>query len=96
MTAANVLASLALLFWALMSLAGVSAYRSIVGQHVPGYPNSGQINLYVTVPIVTLVVLLTAVVIANRLGRGAIPLAVLSGASLFVVPMYLAVWSGGV
>jgi len=96
MTAANALAALALSFWGLMSLAGASAYQSIVSQHVPGYPNSGQINLYLTAPIVVACLLLAAVIVVNRKGRGAIFLAVASGTSLFVVPMYLAVWSGGV
>ena len=72
MTAANALAALALSFWGLMSLAGASAYQSIVSQHVPGYPNSGQINLYLTAPIVVACLLLAAVIVVNRKGRGAI------------------------
>lgn len=96
MTAANALAALALSFWGLMSLAGVSAYQSIVGQHVPGYPNSGQVNLYLTTPIVVFCLLLAAILVVNKKGQGAVLLAIASCASLFLVPMYLAVWSGGI
>jgi len=96
MTAANVLAAIALSFWGLASLVGVLAYQSIVGQHVPGYPNSGQVNLYLTIPIFVFCLLLAAIFFVNKKGRGAVLLAMASSMSLFVVPMYLAVWSGGI
>jgi hypothetical protein len=38
--------------WGLLALNGVSGYQKIVAQHVEGFPNSGQITLYLTIPII--------------------------------------------
>jgi hypothetical protein len=39
-----------LAIWLGILLLGLSLYRSVVDQHVPGYPNSGQFNLCLIYP----------------------------------------------
>ena len=96
MTVINSIAAMALSLWGLFVLAGVSAYRSIVSQNVAGYPNAGQIKLYLVLPIAVFLLLLLGVVIANKYQRAAPVLLILSAASVFGLLPYLMVWSGGV
>jgi len=41
--------------WLLMSLAGISGIQGIHEQHVAGFPNDGQLRLYVFAPLIGLV-----------------------------------------
>jgi hypothetical protein len=45
------LAAITLLSWAHWIWFGYTGMDGIRSQHVPGYPNSGQYELYITVPI---------------------------------------------
>ncbi|MBN8846843.1 MULTISPECIES: hypothetical protein [unclassified Sphingomonas] len=96
MTAINSIAAAALSLWGLLVIAGVEAYRSIASQHVAGYPNAGQIKLYLVMPISIFLLLLLTIVVANKFRRAAPALLLLSAASLFGLMPYLMVWGGGV
>src|SRR5262249_37280406 len=45
-----------ILVWGGLVWMGVRAIRSVEAQHVPGYPNAGQIDYYVAFPVVMLVI----------------------------------------
>ena len=40
--------------WLFMSLTGISGIEGLRDQHVPGFPNEGQLRLYVVVPLIGL------------------------------------------
>lgn len=96
MAIANGVAALALAFWGLMSFAGITGYISIVEQHAPGYPNSGQTMLYLALPLAIFFLTLAAIIVLNRVRWGALPLALIALITLLPIPMYLTAWSGGV
>lgn len=96
MMLANSLAAIALGLWGLLTVAGVTAYQSIVDQNVVGYPNPGQTNLYLVTPVTVVCILLIITVVFNRKPRGAIPLAIGAVSSLLPLAYYLMLWSGGV
>jgi hypothetical protein len=79
-----------------MLFAGITAYYSIVGQRVAGYPNSGQINLYVVIPVSVVALLLLGIALANLSRRGAVLLGLGAGVSLVAILPYLMVFGGGV
>jgi len=48
----HVFAALNSVVWGGLVLLGFSLMRGVTDQHVPGYPNSGQIGYYVRMPVV--------------------------------------------
>ena len=50
--AARIAAAVAAVLWLFMALNGVSGIQGIRNQHVPGYPNDGQMRLYVVIPLI--------------------------------------------
>ena len=51
MAASRVAAAVSTLLWLLMTVTGISGIVGIRDQHLPGYPNAGQIGLYVAIPV---------------------------------------------
>ena len=96
MRAANIIAGLAIAIWFALALAGRGVVAGTVAQQVPRYPNSGQIDLYVFWPLLVASVLLFCAWVCNALNRGAVILALLSGASMVALLPYLMIWGGGV
>ena len=52
--------------WGGLIWAGSQAMNSVRSQHVPGYPNSGQIEYYVVAPIVMLCVAVLPAIIVSQ------------------------------
>lgn len=96
MRGANILTGVAVLAWVGLSLIGLSLLRGVVEQNVPGYPNSGQIQYYVTYPMVVAVLLIACAWFCNRIVRRPAVLGCLSGTALFSVLFYLLGFGGGV
>jgi hypothetical protein len=96
MRAANVIAGVAITIWFALALAGRGAMDGIIAQRVLGYPNTGQISLYVFWPLFVVNALLFCAWICNALNRGAVILALLSGASIVALLPYLVISGGGV
>ena len=86
---------LALLAWGYFSLRGFDAMADIAAQGVPGYPNSGQRQLYLHIPLAMTGVAL--LLLAGSFRRG---LAGATGclAALLLIALfpYLLVYGGGV
>lgn len=51
MIVSRILFSISVLTWAFIAVSGISGYNSIVKQHVPGYPNQGQMVTYLVIPL---------------------------------------------
>ncbi|WP_070158256.1 hypothetical protein [Sphingobium phenoxybenzoativorans] len=96
MTLANIIAGIALTVWGLMLFGGVTAYRSVLGQNVAGYPNWGQFHLFLSFPGSIVAILLVGLALVNWKQRGAILLAVFSGGSLLFVLPWMTGFTGGV
>jgi len=74
---------------------GLSAIGGVRSQHVPGYPSAGQIHFYVYFPAAILALVIAARILASRrqwLQILATPLITLA---LFVLPVYLLFYTGG-
>lgn len=90
----RVLAAMAGLPWAYLIWSG---YDLCYGSHVravPGYPNSGQVHLYIVVPLIGFLVSVAFFVLANRIPMraGAIVFCLECVALLPVLGM----WGGGI
>ena len=96
MRGANITAGVAIAIWFALALLGRDGLNGVVEQHAPGYPNMGQINLYIVWPLLVVVALLTCAWVCNAFRRWPWALGLLAGASLIVVLPYLAVWGGGI
>ncbi len=94
--AANISAGVAIVLWFALALLGRSGLYGIVAQQAPGYPNMGQINLYVVWPLFVVTLILGCAWLCNSLRRWAWLLGVASAVSLFAILPYLMVWGGGV
>ena len=95
--ASRIAAAASTVLWLFMTLAGISLIEGIRGQHVPGYPNDGQLWLYVAVPLIGLVG--SAVILgfakalpswAKRIGIG-----IGIGISLFALLLVFMMFGGG-
>ena len=96
MRVANIIAGVAIMLWFGLALLGRHGLNGVVAQHAPGYPNMGQINLYIVWPLFVVAALLACAWLSNAFGKWPFALGLLSGASLLVILPYLAVWGGGV
>lgn len=96
MKAANILAGLAAVLWFALALLGREGVNGIVAQNAPGYPNMGQINLYIVYPLYVVLVLISCAGVCNAFRRWPSVLGLASGASMLAILPYLAVWGGGV
>lgn len=52
--AVRIAAAVSAVLWLFMALAGISGIEGIHNQHVPGYPNDGQLRLYIVIPLIGL------------------------------------------
>ena len=96
MKTANIMASLAIALWFLLSLLGLSGLSGVAAQHVPGYPNMGQIKLYVAWPMCVKITVLLCAWFCNMFRGWPWLLIMMSSASLLAILPYMAVWGGGV
>ena len=94
--AANVLAGLATAIWFALALSGHGGVDGIVAQRVSGFPNMGQVDLYLFWPLLVVTGLLFCAWVCNAFNRGAAILMLLSGVSIVALLPYLAIWGGGV
>lgn len=96
MRGANIFAGIVGALWLSLLWLGIDLTRGVSAQHVPNYPNSGQIFYYIGVPLSVAAGLLIVSLILNRIWRSP---ALLSGASgcalLFLIP-YMLGYTGGV
>ncbi len=65
--AVRIVAAVSTVLWLFMSLTGISGIEGIRDQHVPGFPNGGQLRLYVVVPLIGLAGSAAILVFAERL-----------------------------
>ncbi|BBE34320.1 hypothetical protein SmB9_19780 [Sphingosinicella microcystinivorans] len=95
MRAANIIAGVAISLWFALALLGRDGLRGVVAQQVAGYPNIGQINLYIVWPLFVAIMLLACAWLCNAFLRRPWVLGSVSGVSLFAILPYMAVWGGG-
>jgi len=96
MRGANITAAIAAMLWLLMLLGGHAGVGSVVGQHVLGYPNRGQIDYYIMVPCAVLLALGFTCWVCNALRRWPQFLVLAALASLLALCPYLLFYGGGV
>jgi hypothetical protein len=96
MRAANITAGVAIVLWFALALLGRDGLNGVVAQQAPGYPNMGQINLYIVWPLFVVTALLACAWFCNAFRRWPPVLGIASGASLLAILPYLMVWGGGV
>jgi hypothetical protein len=94
--AANIFAGVVIVLWFALALLGRDGLNSIVAQQALGYPNMGQINLYIFWPMFVVAALLACAWFCNAFHRWPWLLGLASGSSLVAMLPYLMVWGGGV
>lgn len=95
MKTSYVLPSITAAIWGLFVWKGYSSLEDLKGQHVAGYPSSGQVNFYFHFPIVVLLIVLIALA-ASHYRALKIPAILLYALSLLAVLPYLLGYTGGV
>ena len=65
--AGRIMEAVLTLLWLLMALAGIFAIEGILDQHVPGYPNEGQLRFNVVIPLSGLTISAAALIFSKRL-----------------------------
>lgn len=93
---ANITAGIAIFLWFGLALLGRDGVGAIVAQQAIGYPNMGQIDLYIVGPLIVVTTLLTCAWLCNMFRRWPLLLGTASGASIAALIPYLAIWGGGV
>ena len=94
----RIVVGLNLLVWGFWLWTGIGLLRGVANQHVPGYPNSGQIEYYAGIPGVLVVICLAfaALVFFNK-GKLASSIAnIIQVTALIAVLPYMIVYGGGV
>lgn len=75
--------------WGLLLISGISGYRGIKNQDVPGYPNADQLVLYVIIPAAIFIISLCGIYVVRtarlRTGVGIIALLALLAALPYVI-----------
>ena len=69
--AVRIAAAISTGLWLFTSLAGISGIQGISEQHLPGFPNDGQLRLYVFAPLLGLIGSAAILGFAKRLPSGA-------------------------
>jgi len=88
-----ILLALNVLVWGGLAVVGYQGVQSIVQQHAPGYPSSGQIDYYVVAPLVILAV---SIAWPLLLWRGRLGLRNIGPTiTLLILPLYLFAYTGG-
>lgn len=93
---ANIFAGTVGAVWLALLWLGIDLTRGVSAQHVPGYPNSGQIFYYVGVPLSIAVGLLIVGVILNKVRRSPALLSTASGGALLFLVPYMLGYTGGI
>ncbi len=92
--AVRIAAAVSTVLWLFMALDGISVIEGIRNQHVPGYPNDGQLRLYVVIPLIGLVGSAGIVCFATWLPTLAKRVGM--GISYFALLSSFLIWGGGV
>jgi hypothetical protein len=92
--AVRIVAAVSTLLWLFMSLIGISGVEGVRDQHVPGFPNDGQLRLYVVVPLIGLASSAAILVFAERLPKWAKRTGV-TISFLVLLPVFM-IFGGGV
>jgi hypothetical protein len=95
MRTSNVLAGVACALWAAMLWIGFELVDGIAHQHVPGFPNSGQIFHDIWIPIIMMAGLMLSVIVFN-IGRSARPLKYVSVGAIIFLLFHFITSGGGV
>jgi hypothetical protein len=93
-TARRILTSVGCMPWAYLVWSGYDLCYGSSVHPVPGYPNQGQVHLYVVAPIIGLLISIAAYVVANRIPTWAAALA-FCVEFLALFPL-IALWGGGI
>ena len=92
--AVRIAAAVSAVLWLFMALDGISVIQGIRSQHVPGYPNDGQLRLYVVIPLIGLAGSAGIVCFARWLPGLAKRVGM--GISFFALLSVFLIWGGGV
>jgi hypothetical protein len=85
----------ALLIWGYFALAGLGAMSDIAAQHAPGYPNAGQRNYYLYIPLAMAAISL-ALAAAAWFAKKNLPIGCAALATIAAWFVYIITYSGGI
>ena len=80
--------------WGFFAWSGFSGIRRAQAQHVPGYPNRGQIEFYVVFPLLVVAIALVLPILLRRTRWSGGGTAILIATLLLLIP-YGFVFTGG-
>ena len=92
--AARIAAAVSTVLWLFMTLTGICLIEGIRDQHVPGYPNDGQLRPYVVIPLIVLAVSAATLGFSKRLPNWAKRMGV--GISVLALLPVVMTFGGGV
>lgn len=90
----RIVAAIFALFWGMFAVIGIRLVSHLAQRGVPGFPKSGQWDLYVVVPVAMTVLGAVLILSAERLSR-ALYVALLIAEIALIIP-FLLVYGGGV
>jgi hypothetical protein len=82
------------LLWGGLLYVDIGLYSDLAQKGIPGYPNSGQLELYIIFPIAMILLSACLTIFANRTPKFLFIL--LSLTQFALIPPYIVVWGGGV
>jgi hypothetical protein len=83
-----------LLIWIFVTTLGIKLYLSVVEQRVPGYPNSGQFDVYVLFPGIAAALNLLVIIFSKKIHLGI--LVILFFVECLALLTFFFIGSGGV
>ncbi|KQS57512.1 hypothetical protein ASG17_01995 [Brevundimonas sp. Leaf363] len=96
MRLANILALVSATIWFGLFLVGHNLIGSLADQHITGFPNSGQVQMYVWWPAAVGLVVFATVCLCNGLKRWRWLLKSVAALSLLMLGPFLLAYSGGI
>jgi hypothetical protein len=93
-SAQRILASIACAPWAYLAWSGYDLCYGPRVHTVPGYPNEGQVHLYVVEPLIGLLVSMAIFIVANKLPK-VVSAVIFCFQLLALLPVVLP-WTGGI
>lgn len=94
MTKSRFIFCVCLLIWVLFLISDAQRYFELIAQRIPGYPNSGQFDLYIVFPTVFVLLNIFLIIFSRKLPMPFRMVAFII--QLLVIPVFIFIGAGGV
>jgi hypothetical protein len=91
----NILSGVAFAIWLALGLNGRTLLSGAVAQQAPGFPNSGQIDYYLAIPLLVAISILVVAWVCSAIKRLSWVQLILSVFALIALPVYMLAYTGG-